>query len=87
MKKAELQQIVDKYNFDLLRDNEITREVVGFWLVSQGLIPELDDLVDSQDGNYLGPWGVYFVRFYCGLDYYRYVIYPPNSWLDLWGLR
>ena len=85
MKKVELQALIDRFHFQLIR-HEITREVFGFWLESENLIPELDILVDGQEGKNLGKWGVYFFRFNF-LGFYRYEICPPKSWLDLWGLR
>lgn len=85
MKKTELQAILDRYPFQLIR-HEITREVFGFCLDTENLIPELDTLADGQDG-YLGEWSVFFFRDPFFGFFYRYTIYPPKSWLDLWGLR
>ena len=85
MKKFELQAILDRYPFECIR-HEITREVFGFLLESENMIPELDALADGQEGKKLGEWAVYFFRreFFGS---YRYEIYPPKSWIDLWGLR
>ena len=86
LKKAELQALIDRFHFQIIR-HEITREVFGFWLDSENLIPELDILADGQEGKNLGKWGVYFFRDSMFGLFYRYTIYPPKSWLDLWGLR
>ena len=86
MKKAELQALIDRFHFQIIR-HEITREVFGFWLDSENLIPELDILADGQEGKNWGKWGVYFFRDSMFGLFYRYTIYPPTSWLDLWGLR
>lgn len=48
MNKATLKRIVDEYGMEPLLDNEITCEQIGYFVMSECLIPELDELADAK---------------------------------------
>ena len=82
MKKSELKAIADKYNMEIAR-NPVTQEFTCLFKKTKNLIPELDEIADRigfpMSDNVEG------VR-ELGIDgIYRYRIYPPKNWFDLWG--
>jgi hypothetical protein len=80
MTKATMQSIADKYNMTILRQ-PITREAFGVMVETDDLIPELDAIVDEGD------YTVSAVRELYGNDTYRYRIFCPTDWFDLWGWK
>lgn len=76
MKKTEIKAIVEANNMGLLKNN-ITNQTVGFWCDSESSIPELDELLD-WDGSVIATKE----KTYPG---YRYKVYCPSHWLDMWG--
>ena len=81
MKKAELKAIADRYEMEIVR-HPVTDEFTCLFLKTENLIPELDEVVERTVFD-----NVKGIR-ELGFDgFYRYRIYPPNNWFDLWGWR
>lgn len=78
MTKEKMLEIVAKYGMQELLNDEITKEQVGWYIVSDGPIDELESLVDCTD---LVDIGFYVDRQYweAGKRYYR--MFAPKTWL------
>lgn len=80
MCKNELEALVSRYGMEPLLNNEIEQMQVGYYVVSEQLIPELDVLCAESDKHEPWPGKVYFFREPLGIGY-RYRVFPPLTWL------
>lgn len=78
MTKEKMLEIVAKYGMQELLNDEITKEQVGWYIVSDGPIDELEALVECTDFVDIG---FYVDRQYweAGKHYYR--MFVPKTWL------
>lgn len=78
MTKGKMLEIVAKYGMQKLLNDEITKEQVGWYIVSDGPIDELESLVDCIDLVDIG----FYVDRQCweaGKHYYQ--MFAPKTWL------
>lgn len=77
MTKAEYFAIVDKYDMKEFLDNEVTQEVIGHYVVTDGYIDELDQMMENSwpNGN------VSVERLSFPLNEVVYRLFPPKNWL------
>lgn len=78
MTREKLMGLVAKYRLEELLSDEITKEQVGWYIVSNGPIDELEALVDFND---LEDVGLGVDRQYWDGGEYYYRVYAPQTWL------
>lgn len=78
MTKEKVRELVAKYHLEDLLSDEITKEQIGWYLVANGPIDELEALVDFRD---LEDMGFYVDRQYWDGGQYYYRVFTPKSWL------
>ena len=78
MTKEKARELVAKYHLEELLSDEITKEQIGWYIVANGPIDELEALVDWRD---MEDTGFFVDRQYwdCGEYYYR--VFAPKTWL------
>lgn len=77
MKKSEYYEIVSKYQMEDLINNEVNREIIGHYVVTNKCVDELDEIVKNSwpEGN------VSATRMYMAGEY-LYKLFPPKNWID-----
>ena len=86
MTKNEVKDIQKTYGMEVLRD-PITQEAQGVYCEADRLIPELDRMnaaPASCSFEQCETYPCYVTREMIGCGY-RYVIYCPKEWFDLYG--
>lgn len=78
MKKETIIRLADKYGMEPYLSDAVTREQIGYYIMSESLIPELDAIIDEQEKAAAPATVVVNREFLLGV--YRYVILPPQSW-------
>lgn len=75
--KKQLMEITEKYHMELFK-HYITNQTLGFYTIALQRLEDLDEL-ESKD---ISPACVTRDRLGQG---WRYIIYVPENWVDLWG--
>ena len=78
MTKEKVLEIVNKYGMQEYLRDEITKEQVGWYIVSEGPIEELEALVDWDNMVDIGIY-VDWQYWEDGRHYYR--VFVPKAWL------
>lgn len=78
MTREKLMDLVAKCHLEELLSDEIAKEQVGWYIVSNGPIDELETLVDLND---LEDVGFAVDRQYWDGGEYYYRVYAPKTWL------
>ena len=81
MTKAKAKELQEKYKMEILR-HDITKQAEGLQVMSKELIPELDALAESNEHG----WNYTCIRERF-VDRYRYRLFLPTDWIDLWGWK
>lgn len=77
MTKQDLKALADKTGLEIFR-HPITREYMYLFVDSKELIPELDKLITREYHRVMVDRTLF-------VDTYRYYVYAPKAWFDLWG--
>lgn len=75
--KKQLMEITEKYNMELFK-HYLTGQTLGFYTIALKRLEDLDELAERD----LGPTCV--TREKC-CQGWKYIIYAPANWVDLWG--
>ena len=78
MTREKLMGLVAKYHLEELLSDEITKDQIGWYVVANSPIDELEALVDFRD---LEDMGFYVDRQYWGGGQCYYRVFAPKSWL------